>query len=108
MFSLLFNLLYLIFQEVYFIGESLFFNFSISLDVLNLEIFFLELIFQLSDVQFLQLCVSILRSFEILDLSHSLVFKSILEGIDFNLFEILHFEFLILEFSDLSLLKVYL
>ena len=103
MLSLLFDFLDLVFQKIDFIGKPLILDLTISLDILNFEILLFELVFQFSNVQLLQLCVSILRPLQILNLSHSLIFKFVFQSIDFDLLQILHFDFFVLQFGDLHL-----
>ncbi len=105
MLSLLFDFLDLVFQKIDFIGKPLILDLTISLDILNFEILLFELVFQFSNVQLLQLCVSILRPLQILNLSHSLIFKFVFQSIDFDLLQILHFDFFVLQFGDLHLYK---
>ena len=105
MLSLLLDFLDLVFQKIDLIGKTFVLNLTIPLDVLDLKIFFLNLILQLSDVQLLKFGVSVLRSLQILNLIHGFVLKSILQSVDLNLLQILHLDLLILQFGYLKILK---
>ena len=105
MLSLLLDFPDLVFQKIDLIGKTFVLNLTIPLDVLDLKIFFLNLILQLSDVQLLKFGVSVLRSLQILNLIHGFVLKSILQSVDLNLLQILHLDLLILQFGYLKNLK---
>lgn len=99
---LVFYFLYLVLQVPDLAIQSLVLEFGFSPQILDFVVLLVDFRSQLLDVQLLQLVVSILRPFQVLDLVHGLAFVLVLQRTNLDLLQILQILLLVVQPADLG------
>lgn len=91
-------------SKVYLSIQSFSLQFSLSSGILQFEGFFLNLILQFSDIEFLEFIITELWSLQWLNMIHCLIFILVFELRNFDLFHIFDVYDLIMQATYLKLL----